>query len=185
MQAQYNQLQSQYTQAMQQAQQQDPYTKILGEQATDIATWAKGGDYSNLPKGVFASYVDPAIHKRQRDLMSNAGAQGISALATPNSNLLALNKQNLDDEWGRDTAQNYQGQVTNTVNAARGILGGLGSQETEKRFNILNSLGGQTSQANSNMINYQAKLASQPSGWSKFFSGLASGAIGALSSGAI
>ena len=174
------QAQARFDQALAQAQQVDPYTKLISDQAIDIANWAKGGDFRSAPKGVFWDLVDPAINKRQRELAMNTKAQGVAAFGSPNTTLLNLNKQNLDDEFSRDSAMNYQNQVSNTVNSARGIIGGLGNQETEKRFNLLNTLGGMSQNTNSNLINYQAKLASKPSGWSKFLGGLASGAIGAL-----
>lgn len=111
--------------------------------------WIKKGDYTQRPKNLFWNYADPAARQRQREMQMNAGPQGVSAFgAGANPNLLALNKQNLHDEWARDTAGQYEQDVSQAGMRATGILGDVAGMENSRE---LGTLGATTSSYNQNM----------------------------------
>jgi hypothetical protein len=51
--------------------------------------------------------------------------------------LLELNKQNIDDQFERDQAENYQNQVANTVDSAYAGEGQLMSTDLQRKLGIL------------------------------------------------
>lgn len=122
---------------------------LTGE-ATGLLDWIKKGDYSERPKNLFFNYADPAARQRQRELQTNAAPQGIAALGAggANANLLALNKQNLNDEWARDTAGQYESDVSQAGIRASGMLGDVAGLENSRE---LGTLGATTSSYNQNL----------------------------------
>lgn len=140
-------LRAKYDQALTAVQQPDPATKALTDQAMSANSWLQAGDYRSAPKGVFFNLVDPALRQQQRQMSMNAGSQGIAALGSDQSTLLKMNQQNIADEFDRDTAANYQAQVSGLADKTAATLGGLGSAETNKRLSVLSNLGGMYNQA--------------------------------------
>lgn len=104
----------------------------LTSEATGLTDWIKKGDYRTRPKNLFFNYSDPAARDRQRRVQMNTGAQGAAGLAAPNANLLALNKQHLDDEWARDTAGQYESDVSQAGIRASGMLGDVAQLENSR-----------------------------------------------------
>lgn len=150
----------------------DPLTQNLRSQAQNVLSAAESGDYRQAPKGIFFDFVDPAMRKRQRDLSMNVGAQGISAIGTPNSTLLSLSRQNLDDEFDRDQAANYQQNWKSAVGNAQAVAGNLGSQELQKKVNILGLTANQLGQSQDAWYQMAVKKANQPSAWTGFLNTL-------------
>lgn len=105
------------------------------------------GDYTKRPKNVFFNFADPAQRNEQRRLQSNAGAQGVSAFGAPDVNLLAMNKQNLDDEWARDTAGQYEQDWSNAGVRAAGELGDVAGLEQSRKIARLGSTSGMWGQS--------------------------------------
>lgn len=127
----------------------------LGSEATGLMDWIKAGDYTKRPKNIFFNYADPAQRQQQRELQMNAGAQGIGALGQgANANLLALNRQNLNDTWARDTAGQYEQDVSQAGMRAAGAFGDVAQLENARE---LGTLGSTTSTLNTKM--------NQPSWW--------------------
>lgn len=112
--------------------------------------WIKKGDYTQRPKNLFFNYADPAARMKKRELMMNARPQGIAALGmgSANPNLLALNRQNLNDEFARDTAAQYESDVADARSRATGILGNVAGLENQRE---LGALGATTSSFNTRM----------------------------------
>ena len=138
---------------------------LTGE-ATGLLDWIKKGDYTSRPKNLFFNYADPAERQRKRELMMNAGSQGISALGQgANANLLALNKQNLNDTWARDTAGQYESDVSQAGIRAAGMLGDVAGLENQREIGALG--------ATSGMWNTNRN---QPSWWDKLVMGVQRGA---------
>jgi len=105
---------------------------LTGE-ATGLMDWIKAGDYRTRPKNLFFNFADPAERARQRETMMNAGGQGIFALGSPSPNLLALNKQNLNDHWARDEAGQYEQDVSQAGIRAAGELGDVANLENARK----------------------------------------------------
>jgi hypothetical protein len=107
-------------------------------------------------------------------MMMNAGAQGVGALGQgANPNLLALNKQNLSDEWARDTAGQYESDVSQAGIRASGMLGDVAGLENARE---LGALGATTSSYNANMT--------RPKWWQILLSQAGQGAQAAATAGA-
>ena len=145
----------------------------LTSEATGLLDWIKGGDYTTRPKNLFFNYADPAQRQRQRERIMNAGSQGVFALGAPDPNLLALNKQNLNDEWARDTAGQYESDVSQAGIRAAGELGDVAQLENARK---LGRLGATTS-------GYNTKLA-KPSWWQILLGQAGQGAQAAATYGA-
>jgi len=140
--------------------------QAIGSEATGLMDWIKAGDYTSRPKNVFFNYADPAQRQAQREQMMNAGAQGIGALGQgANANLLALNKQNLADTWARDTAGQYEQDVSQAGVRAAGELGDVAQLENARE---LGTLGSTTSTLNTRI--------NQPSWWKILLGQAAKGA---------
>lgn len=113
---------------------------LTGE-ATGLMDWIKKGDYTSRPKNLFFNFADPASRARKRELMMNAGPQGTAALGMggANPNLLALNRQNINDEWARDEAGQYESDVQQAGIRASGILGDVAGMENQREGMALGS----------------------------------------------
>lgn len=113
----------------------------LTSEATGLMDWIKKGDYTSRPKNLFFNYADPAARQRKRELMMNSGPQGSAALGMggANANLLALNRQNLNDEWARDEAGQYEQDVSQAGIRASGILGDVAGLENQREGMALGS----------------------------------------------
>jgi hypothetical protein len=111
--------------------------QYLTNEATSLLDTIKAGDYTKRPKNVFFNFADPAQRAAQREMMFNAGGQGTFALGAPDPNLLALNKQNLDDEYARDTAGQYEQDWSNAGLRAAGMLGDVASLENQREGSAL------------------------------------------------
>lgn len=147
-------------------------TPSVGEQAltgeaTGLMDWIKAGDYTKRPKNLFFNYADPAERQRKRELMMNAGAQGVAGLGqgSANANLLALNRQNLQDHFARDTAAQYEQDVSQAGIRAAGMLGDVAGLENARESA---ALGATTS-------SYNTQLA-KPSWWQILLSQAGQGA---------
>ena len=123
--------------------------QALTGEATGLMDWIKKGDYTQRPKNLFFNYADPAARQRKRELMMNAGPQGVAAFGQgANPNLLALNRQNLQDEWARDTAGQYESDVSQAGIRASGMLGDVAGLENARELGVL---GATTSSYNTNL----------------------------------
>lgn len=113
--------------------------QFLDNQAMEAANWVSRGDYRTRPNNAFFSIEDPTIANQQRKVMLDSVGDGVSALAngTADSTALALNKDYLNDKWARDSAANYQDQVSDFANRATGALGGSANAEAQRQSNLL------------------------------------------------
>lgn len=116
----------------------------LTSEATGLMDWIKKGDYTTRPKNLFFNYADPAARARKRELMMNARPQGIAALGYggANPNLLALNRQNLQDEFERDSAAQYESDVSQAGIRAAGMLGDVAGFENQREGLALGATSG-------------------------------------------
>lgn len=113
--------------------------QYLANEATSLLDTIKAGDYTKRPKNVFFNFADPAQRAAQRDMMFNASGQGVFALGAPDPNLLALNKQNLHDEWARDSSAQYEQDWSNAGLRATGMLGDIAGLENQREGAALGS----------------------------------------------
>lgn len=116
----------------------------LTSEATGLMDWIHKGDYTQRPKNLFFNYSDPAERNRKRELMMNSGPQGTAALGmgATNPNLLAMNRQNLNDEWARDTAGQYEHDVSQAGMRASGMLGDVAGLENQREMGALAATSG-------------------------------------------
>lgn len=88
--------------------------KTPGQQMLEDATakslgWYAKGDFRDPHAGgPFVNYADQGMLNRNRDLMMNAGRQGISALGTPDPNQLAAVQENVKAHQAEDAAAQYE-----------------------------------------------------------------------------
>lgn len=129
--------------------------------------WIKKGDYTQRPKNLFFNYADPAAMGKKRELMMNSRPQGVAALGmgAANPNLLALNRQNLNDEWARDQAAQYESDVAQAGLRATGILGDVAGLENQREMGALAATSGA----------YNTQL-NKPSWWQTLLAGASRGA---------
>lgn len=134
----------------------------LTSEATGLMDWIKSGDYTSRPKNLFFNYADPAARQRKRELQMNAGAQGVAALGQgANPNLLAMNKQNLQDTFARDTAGQYESDVSQAGLRASGILGDVAGMENARELGTLGATTGMYGQS----LGANTQLAMKPRWW--------------------
>ena len=139
--------------------------QALTSEATGLMDWIKGGDYTNRPKNIFLNAMDPAVRNRQRQMTANAGAQGVYALGAPDPNLLAMNKQHLDDEWARDTSGQFEQDISQGGQRAAAALGESAGLENARELGRL----GSTTQS------YDIQLQQKP-WWQQMLNSAAAGA---------
>lgn len=111
----------------------------LTNEATGLMDAIHSGDYTKRPKNVFFNFADPAQRNEQRRMQLNAGGQGVSALGTPDVNLLAMNNQNLNDEWARDTAGQYEQDWSQAGIRAAGELGDVAGMSNARNLGALSA----------------------------------------------
>lgn len=147
----------------------------LTSEATGLMDWIHKGDYTTRPKNLFFNYADPAARARKRELMMNSAPQGTAALGmgATNPNLLAMNRQNLNDEWARDEAGQYEQDVSQAGLRATGILGDVAGLENQREGA---ALGSTTSMWNTRDA--------RPRWWETLLNGARQGASAAMSGGA-
>lgn len=145
----------------------------LTSEATGLLDYIHKGDYRNRPKNLFFNYADPAERQRTREMQMNAGSQGVSALGAPSANLLALDRQNLNDEFARDTAGQYESDISQAGIRAAGELGDVAQLSNARN---LGALGSTTSMWNTRD--------SRPRWWETLIAGAQRGAAAAATAGA-
>lgn len=111
--------------------------QFLTNEATSMLDTIKAGDYTKRPKNIFFNFADPAQRAAQREMMFNAGNQGVFALGAPDPNLLAVNRQNLTDEHARDSAAQYEQDWADAGIRATGMLGNVASLENQREGSAL------------------------------------------------
>lgn len=136
------QLLNTYLAALSKAQEPSAYEKAIGDQALGTIDWASKGDYTSAPKGVFFNLADPAERKRQRELITGAGARGTAALGTPNPTALALDEENRANQFDEDQAGNYQQEVSGAIGRASGVAGNLAGMDLSRKTAVLGSTAG-------------------------------------------
>jgi hypothetical protein len=149
----HNQAQTNYNQALTTAQTESPYERRRRETNEAITDWGKSGDYRQPPDEakVFFNFADPAMRKRQRDVLNNSRGQGVSALgAGANPTLLALNKEHMDAELEEDSAREYQDTAARVVGGASGELADLDAADRARRMGVLGATSGVYNNQNAN-----------------------------------
>lgn len=131
-----------FEQALAMANQRDPLQDALSGQAMETINWAKGGDYRNPPKNLFFDFEQPAVRKKRRDLMTNAGNLGISALGSLGGGAEKLIKSNDDLNFAQDEAANYQNNIRNAFQNASMAGKDLSAMNDSRKMGILSTVGG-------------------------------------------
>lgn len=119
----------------------------LTSEAMGLKDWINKGDYRERPKNLFFNFADPASRDRQRRMQMNSRGQGVYALGAPDANLLAMEKQNLDDEWARDTAGQYESDVSQAGLRASGALGDVAGMANTRNLGALSATSGMWGQS--------------------------------------
>lgn len=114
-----------------------PGEAALTSEATGLMDAIHSGDYTTRPKNVFFNFADPAQRNAQRRMQMNSGAQGVYALGSPDPNLLASEKANLDDGWARDTAGQYEQDWSQAGIRAAGELGDVAGLSNARNIGAL------------------------------------------------
>jgi hypothetical protein len=132
-----------YNTALVEAKKPSPQEEALAKASMKTLEWADRGDFRNPREGgLFVNYADPAILHRNRELQSNAGAQGIYALGTPDPNQLASVKQNqLAENEMMDAAQ-YESDIKEGVERAAGYAGDTARMDQARRMGVLGTTAG-------------------------------------------
>lgn len=152
--------------------------EYLTAQALKGSKWLDKRDFRDLSQaGGFFSFEDPATQNARRRTITNANATGTFALADNAGATRGLKIQNqyLDDAFARDTAANFQQNISDAAGTVRqGLMQSSDAQyaanalEQQRRLSILDAF---------NKL-YQSK---KSGGGGGFLQGLlgAGGAIGA------
>lgn len=137
------------TATLQQMKQPSAAQKFMDDQAMQASQWLAGGDYRNTPNNMFLSLEDPAVENERRRTMLDSLGSGVTALAEngANSTALALNKDYLNDKWARDSAANYQDQISQASQRTLGALGASADASLNRQNSLLQGQMGALSKA--------------------------------------
>lgn len=164
-----------YQQSLVAAKEKTPGEKLLEEQSAKTLGWAAKGDYRDPREGgIFVNYADPAMLHRNRELTMNAGAQGVSALGTPDPNYLASLKTNQAAHQEENDAAQYEGDVKEGVGQAAGIAGAAEGTDISRKMGVLG--------VSSDL--YKANM-NRPKWWQYLIQGASQAGAGALSNPAL
>lgn len=109
------------------SQKANPAQDALTSSALAGNDWLQKGDYSQLPKGMFFNFQQPAEALDQYKKYANVGQGGTFALAQGNpggrSAATGLQGQFLQDRFARDASQNYQNNIANAGSQIQSALG--------------------------------------------------------------
>lgn len=124
----------------------NPALDFLTNEALSGAEYLKKGDYSQMPKGMFFDYKNPVEQNQQYKKAINVNQGGTFALADNGGagNAMGLQKQFLSDKFARDSAQNYQDNISNSAGSIRSALGGVASGKGEQDTRIMSAMQGLT-----------------------------------------
>lgn len=126
-----------FQQMLNQANQHSPIEDAISGQALQTINWANQGDYRNPPKNLFFDFEQPAVRQKRRELMTNAGDLGISALGHLGGGAEKLIKENDDLNFAQDEAANYQNNIRNAFMNAGGAGKDLAALDQSRRMGIL------------------------------------------------
>lgn len=131
-----------FTQMFNQANQHSPIEDAISGQALDTINWAKKGDYRNPPKNLFFDFEQPAVRQKRRELMTNAGDLGVSALGHLGGGAEKLIKSNDNLNFAQDEAANYQNNIRNAFSNASMAGKDLASMDQSRRMGLLSTTAG-------------------------------------------
>ena len=130
----------------------NPGQTALTDSALAGYNWLQGGNYTQLPKGMFFNFEQPDQQLEQYKKLANVGQGGTFALANGGSDdpgrsaATAMQGQYLQDRFARDASQNYQNNVStagmniqNALGQAAGAQAGVNSQVVNAYQNLLGS----------------------------------------------
>lgn len=146
-------------------------TTALEGDINNTLNWARGGDYRNPPHNAFLSLEDPAKAEKRRELVTNAGDLGISALGSLNGGAQKLIAENDKNNFAQEEQGNYQNQVANAFHNATNAAMGISQQDQQRRLGILGSTTG--------LASAQLNQPKQTPWWQSLVQGLAGGASAA------
>jgi len=151
-----------YNTALIQAQKPSAQEEALGKAALQTLNWASAGDFRD-PRGggIFVNYADPAIARRNREILTNAGGQGIFALGTPGPNYLASVRSNRLAEDEMSDAAQYEKDIQEGIMRAAGYAGDTARMDQARRQSVLGTTAGI----------YQNQM-NQPKWWQYLFGGM-------------
>lgn len=110
----------------------------LDNAALKTLKWADTGDYRDPHSGgIFLNYSDPAMLARNDELMMNEGAQGTSALGTPDPNALANVRTNALAHRAENAAGQYEKDVKEGVGTAAGVAADESKVDLSRRLGVL------------------------------------------------
>lgn len=166
-------LQQNFAASQQAAATESPYLHQLGVDATDFLNQVKSGDLRNVKLGSYFNMDSLANQQKMRGMLSDSHATGQAALGGQgNATLLALDKQNRNDEFQHDYANEFQNAIQQGVGSANQTLAALGEAEQSRRTGSASNSAGLFGTAFSALSN------KPKSPWSSILSG----AMGALPS---
>lgn len=122
----------------------------LVNQAMGAAKQMETGDFRTLPKNMFFNFSRPAEEMKQYQMLTNAGATGTFGLADSGgqTKATALQGEYMKDKFARDSAQNFQANVSGAAdNVQNALVGASGMEaqrlgfENQRQMGILNALG--------------------------------------------
>lgn len=126
-----------------------PVETELQGQALRALQWGAAGDYRDPHAGgLFVNYSTPAMLHRNDELVTNAGAQGIEALGTPDPNYLATVRENRAAHANERNAGQYESDIREGLAGATGVAENMAGLSEAERMAILNS---QTSSYNTQL----------------------------------
>lgn len=129
----------------------NPAQNALTQEALAAADFFKKGDFTTLPKGYIFDFEDPVKQQEAYKKAINVGNEGVFALGAGTGGgdgaARAVDTQSkyLSDKFGRDTAQNYQNNISNAGMKTREMLAqsaGANSQNQSAVIGALSSLYG-------------------------------------------
>lgn len=122
---------------------------FLTQEAMAGANFLKKGDFSQLPKGMFLDFKMPAemVNAYKRAINVNQGgtfalAGGAGGDMGGRTNAQALQSKYLSDKFARDSAQNYQDNISNAAGNIRGALAQSAGATAQNQMGVIGALQG-------------------------------------------
>lgn len=122
----------------------NPAQKYLTDQAINASKWMQGGDYSQMPKGMFFNFENPAEQMKRYERTTNVSPMGTFALADSGGHgkAMGLANQFLKDKFARDTGLNYQNNIAGAAGNIQGALQQASGYQGQNNQAVIGALQG-------------------------------------------